>query len=113
MDIALGEVAVALAFVLCTGRHERLRERRRERKAAKKDQGPPRWQRELSKGSPPQPCDDVVLEVPCVSFLVAPGWTRARSSEPGSGSADTRTCSWCGDLRRSALLVINGVIELL
>jgi hypothetical protein len=52
IDIALGAIALAIAFVLHTGRHERIRERRRERKAAKPDNGPPRWQRELSKGSP-------------------------------------------------------------
>ena len=51
VDIALGVIALAVAFVLYTGRHERLSERRRERKAAKPDKGPPRWQRELSKGS--------------------------------------------------------------
>jgi hypothetical protein len=51
VDIALGAIALAVAFVLHTGRYERLRERRRERKAAKPDKGPPRWQRELSKGS--------------------------------------------------------------
>jgi Sap, sulfolipid-1-addressing protein len=51
VDIALGALALAAAFVLYTGRHERLRERRRARKAAKPDKGPPRWQRELSKGS--------------------------------------------------------------
>jgi Sap, sulfolipid-1-addressing protein len=51
VDIALGAIAVAVAFVLYTGRHERLSERRRARKAAKPDKGPPRWQRELSKGS--------------------------------------------------------------
>jgi hypothetical protein len=51
VDIGLGAVALAVSFVLYTGRHERLRERRRERKAAKPDKGPPRWQRELSKGS--------------------------------------------------------------
>ena len=51
VDIALGAIALAVAFVLYTGRHERIRERRRERKAAKPDKGPPRWQRELSKGS--------------------------------------------------------------
>jgi Sap, sulfolipid-1-addressing protein len=51
VDIALGAIALAAAFVLYTGRHERLRERRQERKAAKPDTGPPRWQRELSKGS--------------------------------------------------------------
>ena len=52
VDIGLGAIALAIAFVLYTGRHERLRERRRARKAAKPDKGPPRWQRELSKGSP-------------------------------------------------------------
>lgn len=51
VDIALGAIALAGAFVLHTGRHERLKERRAERKAAKPDKGPPRWQRELSKGS--------------------------------------------------------------
>lgn len=51
VDIGLGAVALAIAFVLYTGRYERLRERRRARKAAKPDKGPPRWQRELSKGS--------------------------------------------------------------
>ena len=51
VDIALGAIALAVAFVLYTGRHERLTERRRARKAAKPDTGPPRWQRELSKGS--------------------------------------------------------------
>jgi hypothetical protein len=52
VDIGLGAIALAVAFVLHTGRHERLRERRRARKAAKPDKGPPRWQRELSTGSP-------------------------------------------------------------
>lgn len=51
VDIALGAIALAIAFVLYTGRAERLRQRRRERKADKPDKGPPRWQRELSKGS--------------------------------------------------------------
>jgi hypothetical protein len=52
VDIGLGAVALAMSFVLYTGRAERLRERRRERKAAQPDKDPPRWQRELSKGSP-------------------------------------------------------------
>jgi hypothetical protein len=50
-DIVLGGLALVVAWVLWTGRHERLREGRRARKAAKPDKGPPRWQRELSKGS--------------------------------------------------------------
>ena len=52
VDIALGTIVLTLAFVLHTGRHERLRERRRARKQSQPDKGPPRWQRELSKGSP-------------------------------------------------------------
>jgi hypothetical protein len=52
VDIGLGAIALAISFVLYTGRAERLRERRRERKTAKPDKAPPRWQRELSKGSP-------------------------------------------------------------
>ena len=55
VDIGLGVLALTIAFVLHTGRHEHLKERRRTRKAAKEaakgDKGPPRWQRELSKGS--------------------------------------------------------------
>ena len=51
VDIGLGAICLAVAFVLYTGRYERLKQRRQERKAAKPDKGPPRWQRELSKGS--------------------------------------------------------------
>jgi hypothetical protein len=52
-DIALGCLALAIAFVLHSGRDQKLVERRRERKAAKgKDkQGPPRWQQALGHGS--------------------------------------------------------------
>jgi hypothetical protein len=52
VDIGLAALLLAISFVLYTGRHERLRQRRAARKAAKPDKGPPRWQQELSKGSP-------------------------------------------------------------
>ena len=52
VDIALGLIALAVAFVLYTGRHEGFKERRRAKKAAKGPKQPPRWQRELNKGSP-------------------------------------------------------------
>ena len=52
VDIGLGAVALAIAFVLSTGRDQGIRERRQARRAAKPEKGPPRWQRELSKGSP-------------------------------------------------------------
>lgn len=52
VDIAIGAILLAVAFVLHTGRQEPYMERRKARKAEKPDTGPPRWQRELSKGSP-------------------------------------------------------------
>ncbi len=51
VDIALGGIALIAAGVVWSGRHERLAERRRTGKGAKPDKRPPRWQRELSKGS--------------------------------------------------------------
>lgn len=52
-DIVLGCLALVIAFVLHSGRDQRLVERRRERKEAKgaDKQGPPRWQEALSRGS--------------------------------------------------------------
>lgn len=52
VDIALGALALTAALVLHSGRHERYAQRRRERKEKKREEkGPPRWQRELSKGT--------------------------------------------------------------
>jgi asparagine N-glycosylation enzyme membrane subunit Stt3 len=51
VDIALGVIALVAAFVLFTGRHERVVARRQARKEARGGE-PPRWQRELAKGSP-------------------------------------------------------------
>ena len=114
-DIALGAIALVAAWVLWSGRHERRRERQRARKAEKPDKGPPRWQREMNKGSPRTTfvigmlltlpgasylagLNNIhkldysttgtvllvvgfnvvmlwLLEVPLVSFLLAPDWT--------------------------------------
>src|SRR5689334_3444014 len=51
IDLALGGIMLVLAFVLATGRQERLAERRRAKKAEKGPSGPPRWQRFLGRGS--------------------------------------------------------------
>jgi hypothetical protein len=51
VDIALGGIALIFSWILWTGRHERLRELRRARKATKPDKGPPMWQRQLNKGT--------------------------------------------------------------
>ncbi len=50
-DIALGCLALVVAYVLGSGRDRPFEERRRERKAAKGPQEPPRWQRTLNRGS--------------------------------------------------------------
>ena len=47
-DLALGAIALVVAFVLGTGRHQRLSERRARRKAGK---GPPKWQATLNRGT--------------------------------------------------------------
>ena len=52
LDLALGGILIVISIVLGTGRWSRSRERRRERKGPPKEKGPPRWQRELAKGSP-------------------------------------------------------------
>jgi Sap-like sulfolipid-1-addressing protein len=51
VDLALGAIMLVAAFVLGTGRNERIAERRQARKGPKEEKGPPRWQRALSKGS--------------------------------------------------------------
>jgi Sap-like sulfolipid-1-addressing protein len=50
--LALGGIALIAAFVLRTGRDRGAADRIRARRNAKRDKGPPRWQRELGKGSP-------------------------------------------------------------
>lgn len=50
VDLALGAILLLIAFVVGTGRQERLAERRRQKKAGKPKKEP-RWQRALSKGS--------------------------------------------------------------
>ncbi|HTX13387.1 MAG TPA: GAP family protein [Solirubrobacteraceae bacterium] len=50
-DLALGGLALVLAWVLASGKDEPLQERRAARAARKKDKKPPRWQRELQKGT--------------------------------------------------------------
>jgi hypothetical protein len=151
--LTLGVIFLTVAFVLWTGRDRGLAERRRARRAAKPDKGPPRWQRELSKGSPrvtfvvgallTLPGASyltgltrisklhystagtiavivlfnlimlALLEIPLVSFVVAPEWTP---------KAVGRAKAWIGRHARrfattaltvlGALLVIKGVIQL-
>ena len=50
VDIALGGLALVGAWVVWSGRQRTHQERRRARKAAKPDKGPPRWQRSSARG---------------------------------------------------------------
>ena len=52
VDLTLGCILLVVSIVLATGRQGRLKARRQERQEAKKEKGPPRWQRTLAKGSP-------------------------------------------------------------
>ncbi len=72
VDIAIGGLALVIAWVLRSGRIGRYRERRRERKADEPDKGPPRWQRELSKGSARSTfVVGALLTLPGASYLAA------------------------------------------
>ena len=153
VDIALGSIALAAAFVLYTGRAQRMRERRAAKKADKPDKGPPRWQRELSKGSPRTTfvigalltlpgasylagLDQIhklkystsvtvllvigfnlvmmwLLEVPLLSFIVAPHWTpRAIERVKAWISRHAHMFAVRAFAVIGALLVIKGVVGL-
>ena len=72
VDLALGGILLVISIVLATGRQERLAERRRERKDAKKEKGPPRWQRALAGGSPRVTfVVGALLTLPGFSYLAA------------------------------------------
>jgi len=154
VDIGLGAVFLAISFVFYTGRVERMRERRAAKKAAKGPQEPPRWQRELSKGSPrvtflvgaaltlpgasylaglasihklhystPETVLLVIgfnvvmlwlLEVPFVSFLLAPEKTpQAIARAKAWVSRHSHTFAVRGFGAIGALLVLKGVIGFL
>jgi hypothetical protein len=154
VDIAIGGLMLLIAYVLSSGRQERYVERRRERKAAKPDKGPPRWQRELSKGSPRttfvigavltlpgasylaglttihkqhySTAGTVLvvlgfnlvmlwlLEVPLISFLVAPDWT-PRAIERAKAMVGRHALKFAirGLTVIGALLVLKGVVGLI
>ena len=68
VDIALGLLALLLASVLARGRDKPIRERRKAKSEAKQ---PPRWQRELGKGSARTTfVVGALLTLPGASYLV-------------------------------------------
>jgi hypothetical protein len=72
LDVALGLIALVIALAVHRGPSERLEARREKRKQAKEQKGPPRWQRELDKGSPWTAfAVGAALSLPGASYLVA------------------------------------------
>jgi hypothetical protein len=73
-DLALGAIAIIVACVLGTGRHERAEGRREKRRRKKEEKGPPRWRRALDQGSPRVAfAVGAALSLPGASYLVALG----------------------------------------
>src|SRR3954447_4940678 len=75
-DLAIGSIFLVIAAVLGTGRDQRFRERRTERRDAgdAKPEKVPRWQRALGTGSPRVTFSvGALLTLPCASYLVALG----------------------------------------
>ncbi len=151
VEILLGGLTLILARVLASGRDQHYRERRAKKKEGK---APPRWQRELSRGSARTTfvvgalltlpgasylagLDRIsklnysasvtvvivvafnlvmllLLEVPMISFAVAPEWTPA---------AIARAKAWAGIRGRryavhgleviGALLIVKGIVTLI
>jgi Sap, sulfolipid-1-addressing protein len=153
-DIALGLLALLGAWVVRSGRQERITERRHARKAANPDKSPPRWRRELSKGSARTTflvgmlltlpgasylagLNDIhklhysttatvllvigfnlvmlwLLEVPLVSFVIAPDWTpRAVARAKVWVSRHSHVFVVRGLTALGALLIIKGVVGLI
>ena len=153
VDLALGALALVIAYVVHSGRAADAREHRRARKAAKPDKGPPRWQRELSKGSARTTfvigallslpgasylagLDRIhklghsssvtvllvigfnlvmmwMLEVPMISFVVAPDWTpRAIERSRAWVRRHAHTFAVRGFGGIGVLLIIKGVVGL-
>lgn len=76
-DIWLGVLALSIAFVLRGNRFDRLSERRHRRRESKEAKGPPRWQRELGRGSPRITfVVGILLTLPGASYLL--GLSRIR-----------------------------------
>lgn len=74
VNIALGTLALLVAFVLATGRDERRRARSARKREAAKDKAPPRWKRQMSKGGARDTfVVGVLLSFPGASYIAGMG----------------------------------------
>ena len=87
MDLTLGGLLLAVAYLIRPGRNPRetgrLAERRRRREEKKKDKEPPKWQRTLSKGSARTTfVVGALLTLPGASYLI--GLHKIADSDPST-----------------------------
>ncbi len=78
MDLALGGLLLAVAYLIRPGKvpkeNGRLAERRRRREEKKKDKGPPKWQQKLSQGTAKTTfVIGALLTLPGASYLIGLG----------------------------------------
>jgi Sap, sulfolipid-1-addressing protein len=86
LNVALGALILMVAFVVGTGRDKRRRARSARRREANKDKPPPRWKRQLSKGSARDTfLVGVLLSFPGASYIAGMDLL----SEQGLGTATT------------------------
>ena len=72
LDIVVGTLVLVIAYIFASGRLEPAMARRAAKKAQKPDKGPPRWQRELDRGSARIGLlVGLVLTLPGASYLAA------------------------------------------
>jgi hypothetical protein len=86
LDLVLGAVILLIAFVVGTGRDKRRRARSARKREENKDKPPPRWKRQLSKGSARDTfLVGVLLSFPGASYIAGMDLL----SKQGTGTAAT------------------------
>jgi hypothetical protein len=86
LNVVLGALILLVAFVVGTGRDKRRRERSARKREANKDKPPPRWKRQLSKGSARDTfVVGVLLSFPGASYIAGMDLL----SKQGTGTATT------------------------
>lgn len=86
LNVVLGALILLVAFVVGTGRDKRRRARSARKREAAKDKPPPRWKRELSKGSARDTfIVGVLLSFPGASYIAGMDLL----SKQGTGTAVT------------------------
>src|SRR5690242_570502 len=85
-DLVLGALLIAISFAISRWDRTSLAERRRRRKEAKPEKGPPLWQRTLSRGSPWMTfVVGALLTLPGASYLI--GLHKISAGNPSTAGA--------------------------